>query len=65
MNEYFVVYAFEHNNTVAISNMTLKYDKPVSEYTDIENLEKSIEIIKKVANVKLINWKKLEKNTID
>jgi len=65
MNEYFVVYAFEQNNTVAISNMTLKYDKPVSEYVDIENIEKSIESIKKIANVKLINWKKLEKNTID
>ena len=60
MFEYFVVYAFEQNNTIAISNLTLKYDKSVNEYSDIENIEKSIESIKKITNVKLINWKELK-----
>lgn len=60
MFEYFVVYAFEQNNVIAISNLTLKYDKSVKEYSDIENIEKSIESIKNITNVKLINWKELK-----
>ncbi len=60
MFEYFVVYAFEQNNAIAISNLTLKYDKTVKEYSDVENIEKSIESIKNITNVKLINWKELK-----
>lgn len=60
MFEYFVVYAFEQSNGIAISNLTLKYDKSVKEYSDIENIEKSIELIKNITNVKLINWKELK-----
>lgn len=59
MKTYFVVFAFQLENSIAISNMTLNYNKKITNYKDIEYIEKSIENVKNISEVKLINYKLL------
>lgn len=60
MKRYFVVFAFNQNEKMFLSNLIIDFRKKITTSKDIKEIENNIERIKKYKAVSLINWKKVK-----